>query len=303
MYCAIIEMHSQREGNRSMIENTQLFYFVSIVEYGTISKAAQQRLVSQPALTRSLQKLEDELEVELFDRKKNQIILNENGQLAYQHAKKILDMEKNMKLDVQNFYQSKQIISIGSLAPAPICGLKYLIKKNYPKMKIKEDLKNRVDDLLIGLENYQYNIIVLHYPIKDPRYECIELFDEHLYISLPPTHPLASLKEISFADLNGESILILSKIGFWNDITLKYIPDSHLLYQDDEQVFNEIKKSSALPVFKTNISLQRIEDPHRIPIPITDPEVHLTFYAIYKKENHKHFDFLKNDLSIDWKNT
>lgn len=286
-----------------MFELTQLLYFVTIVEQGTVSKAAEYLLVSQPALTRSLQKLEDELEVKLFSRKKNKITLNENGELAYQYAKKILEMAQDMKTDVVAFDRSKKTISMGSLAPAPIWGLKYVFHQKYPEMSIVDDLQNDADYLLDGLKNDQYNIIVLHYPVDDKNYQTVKLFDEQLYLSLPPAHPLALFNEVSFADLNGESILLLSRIGFWNEICLNHIPDSHLLIQSDENVFNEIKRASALPNFKTNITMQRSEDDNRVAIPITDPEAKLTFYAVYKKENRQLFGFLKNDLHIDWKKT
>lgn len=72
------------------MELHQLQYLVMIADVGTVSKAAEILLISQPALTRSIQKLEDELGYPLFDRVKNRLILNDNGELAVKHAKKIL---------------------------------------------------------------------------------------------------------------------------------------------------------------------------------------------------------------------
>ena len=47
-----------------------------------------------------------------------------------------------------------------------------------------------------------FSIIVLNHPIDDEEFECIELFDENLYLSVPPAHPLALFNEISFDDIN-----------------------------------------------------------------------------------------------------
>ena len=57
-----------------------------IAENKTISKAAKELLISQPALSRSMQRLESDLGVELFDHYKNKIVLNKNGELAVKHA-------------------------------------------------------------------------------------------------------------------------------------------------------------------------------------------------------------------------
>ena len=73
-----------------MIELYMLIQLVAIAENGTISKAAEQLHISQPALSRTINKLEDILDMKLFDRSKNKVTLNENGLLAVKYAKKVL---------------------------------------------------------------------------------------------------------------------------------------------------------------------------------------------------------------------
>ena len=90
----------------NMIELIHLKQLVAFAEYGTLSKAAEKLYMSQPTLTRTMQKLEKEFNVTLFDHKKNKLSLNENGQLAYEYAKKILqassDMIEHVALIVQD---------------------------------------------------------------------------------------------------------------------------------------------------------------------------------------------------------
>ena len=79
-----------------MIELEQLQHFITFHECGTLSKAAKQLNISQPVLTRSMQKLEEELDVSLFTRTKNKITLNETGLFALSLAKRILEDTKDM---------------------------------------------------------------------------------------------------------------------------------------------------------------------------------------------------------------
>lgn len=286
-----------------MIEINQLEQLVTIVEAGTISKAAEILLISQPALTRSIQKLEAELGIKLFDRKKNKIILNDNGKLAIKYARNIIDETNKMVTQLHRYEQSKRNIMLGSCAPTPIWGLEYILNKLHHKMKIISELNSNEEVLIEGLKNHQYSLIVLPHPVKNNDYICIDLFEEHLYLSVPPAHPLALFKEISFDDLNGESVLLLSKIGFWNEICIKMIPQSHLLIQDDTDVFNEIVKSSALPNFKSNITMKyESKELNNILIPIKDKEAKVIYYAVYKKENSELFTSLKQEFdNIDWR--
>ena len=65
-----------------MIETYQLEQLVTFAEYKTLSKAAEVLHISQPSLSRTMQPLEAETGVTLFERQKNRLALNENGQLV-----------------------------------------------------------------------------------------------------------------------------------------------------------------------------------------------------------------------------
>lgn len=291
------------KGGPTMIEFYQLEQLRTIAKEGTLSKAAETLLLSQPALTRSVQRLEEDLGLKLFDRKKNKIILNDNGKLAIELIEKILQERDQMIQTLQSYDRSKFVIGIGSCAPIPIQALKHVLKKEYPQMQITDVLDSNETRLLEGLKNHEFSIIVLNHPIEDDRYTCIELFKENLYLSVPPAHPLALFNEISFEDLNGESVLLLSSIGFWNEICVKMIPQSHLLIQEDYTVFEELTKASALPNFKSNITLLTDHsDGNRIAIAIKDKEAHANYFAIYHKDNQKLFNEIKDQfVNIDWK--
>lgn len=288
-----------------MIELNQLHQFITIAEVGTLSKAAEVLLISQPALTRSMQRLEEDLGIQLFERKKNKLALNENGVLAKEHAQRILNETKQMIQSLQDFDKHQQVIMIGSCAPAPIWALTTIFKQLYSLMQVNSELVAQKEKLMEGLINHHYSMIVLNQPIDDEKYECIELFEEHLYLSVPPAHSLATATQISFQDLDGESVLLLSKIGFWNEICLKMIPNSHLLIQEDNLIFNELAKASALPNFISNVNLLRGSGKsNRVSVPIIDKEASAKYYAVYPRNKHAFFQEVYGLLeTLDWKTT
>ena len=84
-----------------MFELNQLEQLIAIAECQTISAAAERLHLSQPALSRSIQKLEAALQVTLFDREKNKITLNENGKIAVEYARRVLEQASNMTEQLQ----------------------------------------------------------------------------------------------------------------------------------------------------------------------------------------------------------
>lgn len=115
-----------------MLELYQLVQLLAIAECGTISKAAEQLHLSQPALSRSMQKLEEELQVTLFDRQKNKITLNKNGRLAVEQARRVVEQAQSLVDQVRAFDRSQRTISIGCCAPAPLVELVSLVSQLYP---------------------------------------------------------------------------------------------------------------------------------------------------------------------------
>lgn len=270
-----------------MFELNQLEQLLTIAETGTVSKAAELLHLSQPALSRSIQRLEKELQVPLFDRQKNKVILNANGKLALKYARKLIEEANAMSVKLQAFERSQHTLSLGSCAPAPLWQLTPILSQLYPDMTIQSEIKLH-EQLLSGLQNDTYQIIITTTPSEYADILSLQYLDEHLYVALPPAHPLSVHKRLSLSDLNGQNILILSKIGFWYDICKEKMPNSMFLVQEEVPILNELKKSSTLPSFSTNLTVHQ-EDGQgkRVLIPLIDSEVNVTYYCHIKSADIK----------------
>ena len=272
-----------------MFELYQLEQLLAVAEQGTLSNAAEQLHISQPALSRSMQRLEAELQVTLFNRQKNKIELNENGRMAVDYARKIMEQSQDMISRVQACDRSRRTILIGSCAPMPLWEIPPLLSDLYPDMTISSEIREN-EVLLQGLRDGLYQLVILPHPVDEPEITCVKYGEEHLYFSLPPAHPLSGSKGLYMRDLNGETMLLRNRLGFWRDVTDKKMPDTRFLEQEDI-AFAELVRSSALPSFSTDAALRRDGNPaNRINIPILDEEANVTYYCLYKPHG-------RNDLS------
>lgn len=268
-----------------MIEIVQLQHLIAFSEYKTLSQAAQELHVSQPVLTRSMQKLEEELGVSLFNRTKNSITLNANGELAVELAKKIINDTEDMKQKVISFDKSQRSFSIGSCAPAPNIYITQKVAQYYPDKTIISEIKD-TDILIKGLSDETYTVCILPYEINNDEIESIEFMEEQLYFSLPFDHRLANRNSISLNEMDGERMLLMSNIGFWNQMHQKAMPNTKFLVQQDRSVFYDLIELSALPSFTSDFSMKLDGIPkNRKIIPIENKEAHATFYCCYLKKN------------------
>lgn len=141
--------------------------------------------------------------------------------------------------------------------------------------------------MISELQNDTYHVIITTEPFSDSGIISYPYMEEHLYVVLPPAHPLSAHKELSLHALNGQSIFPLSKIGFWYEVCKKNMPDSLSLVQEKMTMLNELRKSSALPFFATDITASVDKPENRIYIPLTNPDVNAAYNCNLKSANKK----------------
>ena len=263
-----------------MIETYLLEQFVAFAECGTLLKASEQLHISQPSLSRSMKKLEDEIGVSLFHRENSKIALNETGKVAADYAKRALDANQELISHVISFDRSLRAVNVGSCAPLPINELTPVLQEYLPdktiSMEIAED-----ERLLTGLRNRMYHLVILHEAPDDKALYCQRFFKERLYISLPEEHPLANRESVSLDDLRGIRILTNGAIGFWKGIVLQKLSENDLLIQQSFDAFSELVHASNLPFFNSDQFIASgYEAEGRRSVPISDPEVHVTYWLV-----------------------
>ena len=144
--------------------------------------------------------------------------------------------------------------------------------------------------LLAGLESNIYQLIAVNEKPEGKQYCCKECGKESLMFALPKGHRYSRRKSLSFAEMNGENILLMSDIGFWNFVQTKKMPDSRFLTQSDRFDFNELVQASSLASFTSDLAEKYIEvAPGRINVPISDEEATVTYHLVCKVENKKEF--------------
>lgn len=291
-----------------MLNLLELEQLAAFADCETLSKAAEKLNISQPTITRTMQHLEDEFGVPLFERTKNHIALNETGWKAVVHAKQLLKDAREAVEDVRAFERSLHTITVSSCAPAPLWRLLPALSDAFPDMTISSAIKNNeavMDDLKAGecqlavlSEEFITGVHVsgAHVPEAhiSEEYTSMPFMKENLAVCVPPTHELAGKKEVSFKELNGYNFLLGIRLGFWDDMCRQKMPASRFLVQTDQFTMQELIRESTLPCFVTDVATyDRDVYRDRITIPITDREAKVTFYIVFDGKNRKYAEVLK----------
>ena len=272
-----------------MIEIHLFEQLAAFASCGTLSAAAEQLHISQPALSRSMKRLEDELGVKLFDRQKSRLTLNENGELTVRYARNLLMQERTMIEQMREFDRKKRTISVGSCTPVLIPDFVSLLSSLYEGMTISTEVTGD-PHLEEQIRENKYQIAILHEEPDTDDFYSLPIESEHLYVSLPPVHPLADAAGLYLKDLDGQTFLLYSQIGFWDGLCRRKMPSSRFLLQQEMDVLGELVENSAFPAFTTDYVMKRSrQETDRVIIPILDEEANVTYYCTCLKSEKARF--------------
>ena len=191
---------------------TQLKYVLAVAEHQNFTKAAQKTFVTQPTLSMQIQKLEEQLDVLIFDRAKKPIALTEVGKKIVNQARNIVNEADRIKdiVDQQKGFIGGEF-KVG-IIPTIMPTLLPMFLKNftnkYPKVQLKIEEHN-TDDLIQKLNDGHLDAGIAATPLLQENIKERVLYYEPFVGYIPQEHRLADNKKIEITDLNIDDILLL----------------------------------------------------------------------------------------------
>ncbi|MFD2248333.1 hydrogen peroxide-inducible genes activator [Pontibacter ruber] len=192
----------------------QLEYLLAVDTHRHFATAAEHCFVTQPTLSMQLQKLEEELGAQLFDRSRVPVRPTEIGKEVIAQARIVVAEAKKLQEIVQDQKQELsgelRIGVIPTLAPylIPLFITSFMQKHPQVRLVVQELL---TEDIVEKLSHELLDVGLLVTPLEDKSIKELPLFYEAFTVYLNPEHELAKKKEVAPADLNLEDLWVLNE--------------------------------------------------------------------------------------------
>lgn len=278
-----------------MLENYLLEQLVAFADAGTLSKAAQDLHITQPALSKSMQRIEDLFGIPLFYRTHSHIELNANGKVAVRYAKRALKANRDVILETRTFDRRQHTIRIAGCSTIAIHYLMQICQDFYPTMTLTTSLISYPHSAEL-LNDNDYDLVIATNSSDDPGLMSTAFLTEQLMLSVPVGSPLAKRTAVSFHDLTGMDILAHAGSGVWLSICQQQIPNINLLVQENMHSLDQLVKASSLPVFSSSLTEVDKKMSGRVTIPIVDAAAKVKYYLLCKKDNYQDFEGIYSSL-------
>lgn len=265
----------------------QLEYIIAVESLGSFTKAAEQCRVTQPTLSAMIQKLEDELEVRIFERSKSPVTPTSTGRLIIEQAHVVLVQAQKVKDIVSEEKQTITVqFNVGILPTiAPYLLPRFLphLMNKYPKLDIRvRDMKTH--EIKAALLSGDLDAGILADLDGLSEYNCHSLFYEQFYAYVAETNPLHEKSIIKTTDLLNQELWLLDEGHCFRDQIVKFCQlknaqSSKLAYNlSSMETFMRMVESGKGVTFIPELATMQIGDCHKKlvkPFAIPTPTRHI----------------------------
>lgn len=185
----------------------QLQYFVAVYEQGSISAAARACHVAQPSLSKALQQLEDELQVQLFQRQSRGVTPTEDGERLYGHAGRMLSQMQSLRASFRHSVTRVQF-RLGLIRALGVERMSQLLR----------DFTAGIDGLelhLVEPEDEADARIITPRMLKAGE-QFLPIWHDRFVLALPAGHPLALQEQIALGQMQGLALIKRTPCEAWS---------------------------------------------------------------------------------------
>jgi LysR family transcriptional regulator, hydrogen peroxide-inducible genes activator len=226
---------------------TELKYIVAVARERHFGRAAEACFVSQPTLSVAIKKLEEELDVKLFERGVSEVSVTPLGEQIVRQAQQVIEQAQAIREIAQ---RGKDPVSgplrlgiIYTIGPYLLPDLVRQAIEHVPQMPLMLQ-ENFTAKLLEMLRTGELDCAIMAEPFPDTGLAVAPLYDEPFVAAVPKDHPLARRKHVSAEELKDETMLLLGTGHCFRDHVLEVCPEYARFSSDAEGIRKSFEGSS-----------------------------------------------------------
>lgn len=257
----------------------ELKFVVAVAQERSFRRAAEKCFVTQPALSLGIKKLEEELEVIIFERSRSEVTPTEIGAQLIEQANIVLEQANRLKemakLGTNPLEGMFKLGMIHSVGPYLLPEIIPILRKSVPNMPLEIE-ENLTANLEVQLKNGVIDAAVIALPFNVPGIQVQTLYDEDFSVVVPSNHHWANRKLIKAEELSDEKVLLLNSGHCFSNQVTQACPElsrkGEVLQGNSlETIRNMVASNLGITVLPASATVARYANPLLKVIPFEKP--------------------------------
>ncbi len=279
----------------------KIFYLTS--KTGSLSKAAEELNITQPAVTKGIQRLQEYYEIKLFNRFGKKLVLTDVGNALYKIAEKVFDLEIHAEDTIREFLDQKQghirIDASESFGSYYLPSIVNPVSKEHPNVRFSVNILPSV--LVVeNVANLNNDIGFISFPIENEKVICREILEDYMVFIAPVSHPLVDKKRLTYMDLSGQPMIVHEKGSFSYQVTQHFLTKNKvnfiisLEFSSNRAIIKAVEDGLGIALVSKNIVSDHLQIKKLAVLPFPGPPITRKYYIVHHKD--KYFSEVLNQL-------
>ncbi len=273
----------------------QLKIFYLAAKRGNLSKAARELNITQPAMTKGIQRIQDFYEIKLLNRFGKKLELTDAGLTLYQIAEKIFDLEVQAEDSIREFQQLKKghirIHAGESFGAYYLPSIVNPISKRHPSIRISVSILP-TELIVENVANLKSDIGIASYQVAHEKIVCREVLEDKMVFISAPTHPLVRKKRLTVMDLAGQSMIVHEKGSVPSQAIVEFIRKNKidiripLELSSNRAIIKAVGEGLGIALVSRHVVREEILTGKIAVLPFPGPPMTRRFYLLHHKDKY-----------------
>lgn len=272
------------------MELLQLKYFQTVARLEHMTKAAEELHIAQPALSKTISRLEQDVGVPLFDRQNRQIRLNQFGKIFLEHVESaLLSLEegKRQVLEQAGLERGRLFLATTNhKCDAEVIGS---FLSMYPNINLRLTQIPTEEEKLDLLLNGEADFCITSLPVEHEEVDSMPFLTEEIFLAVPPGHRLADRQSIDLIEAAAEPFISLKEGNSFRELTNGYCREAGfepatICAVDEFAVISNFVQNGMGVGFLTETAKEK--DPSLTLVPIRQPYCRRSFRLIWLNKRY-----------------
>lgn len=271
----------------------QLKIFYMAAKRGNLSKAAEDLFITQPAVTKGIQRLQEHYDIRLMDRFGKKMVLTYAGEVLFDIAEKIFELEKHAEENIREFKQRKKgrirIQASESFGAYYLPSIMNPFSKAHPMINISVNILPN-EHVVKNIADLACDVGFISYPIEHEKVHIHAIIEDQLVFILPPNHPICRLERLKPKDLEGNPMIFHEKNSAPHQIFHEFIAKNNIAVtstlelSSNRAIKQAVESGLGIALISRKVADDEIQSGRLEAIPVPDQSIKRKFYLIYHKK-------------------
>ena len=275
------------------LNQLKIFYYAA--KNGNLSTAANELFITQPAVTKGIQRLQEHYEMKFVDFVGKKLMLTDAGEVLYHIAEKIFEMEKQADESIRDFQQRKKgqirILSSESFGDYYLPHIIIPFSKAYPLIRVSMNILP-TEQVVEKTASLNCDLGFISYPVEHHKLLVKEILEDKLVIIAVPNHPLARKKNLKPEDLEGQNFIMHEKGSAPRRAIDEFIRKNGisigipLELSSNRAIKRAVEERAGIALISRKVATEEIRAKRLKAINLADPSMTRKFFLIHHKDKY-----------------